>query len=132
MAGENVLGVWLGNGIQNAPYGDVWGFEKASYRGAPKVALALLVDGELVLESDESFLTKPSPIIFDDLRAGEHYDARWKFQNGAPMYAMNTKKPAKAVVGGNCARWRSVHYGRAGGKGAFPRPLLDGEGGFGV
>ena len=74
--GENVLGVWLGNGMQNAPYGDVWDFDKAPYRGAPKVALALFADGEILFESDDSFLTHSSPITFDDLRAGEHYDAR--------------------------------------------------------
>lgn len=74
--GENVLGVWLGNGMQNCPYGDVWDFDKASYRSAPKFAMAFFADGELCFESDESFLTKPSPITFDDLRAGEHYDAR--------------------------------------------------------
>ena len=74
--GENVLGVWLGNGIQNAPYGDVWDFDKAAFRSAPKFALAFFVNGEVAFESDESFLTKPSPITFDDLRAGEHYDAR--------------------------------------------------------
>ena len=74
--GENVIGVWLGNGMLNAPYGDVWEFEKAAYRSAPKFALAFFVDGEIAFESDESFLTKPSPITFDDLRAGEHYDAR--------------------------------------------------------
>ena len=74
--GGNVLGVWLGNGMQNAIYGDVWDFDKAAYRSAPKVALAFFVDGEILFESDDSFLTHSSPITFDDLRAGEHYDAR--------------------------------------------------------
>ena len=74
--GENVIGVWLGNGMQNAPYGDVWDFEKAAYRSAPKFAMAFYIDGEIAFESDESFLTKPSPVTFDDLRAEEHYDAR--------------------------------------------------------
>ena len=74
--GENVIGVWLGNGMLNAPYGDVWEFEKAAYRSAPKFALAFYEDEKIVFESDESFLAKSSPITFDDLRAGEHYDAR--------------------------------------------------------
>jgi alpha-L-rhamnosidase len=60
----------------NAPYGDVWDFEKAAYRSAPKFALAFFEEEEVLFESDERFLTKPSPITFDDLRAGEHYDAR--------------------------------------------------------
>ncbi len=74
--GENVVGVWLGNGFQNNPYGDVWDFDKASFRSAPKFAMAFWEDGELRFESDTSFLTKSSPIVFDDYRAGEHYDAR--------------------------------------------------------
>ena len=74
--GENVLGVWLGSGMQNNPYGDIWDFDKAAFRSAPKFAMAFYEDGEIAFESDESFVTKPSPIVFDDFRAGEHYDAR--------------------------------------------------------
>ena len=74
--GENVLGVWLGSGMQNNPYGDIWDFHKAAFRSAPKFAMAFYEDGEIAFESDESFVTKPSPIVFDDFRAGEHYDAR--------------------------------------------------------
>lgn len=39
--GENVLGVWLGNGFQNNPGGYVWDFDKARFRGAPRFALRL-------------------------------------------------------------------------------------------
>ena len=74
--GENVIGVWLGNGLQNNPYGDVWNFDKAGFRSAPKFALAFIENGEVAFESDTSFVCAPSPITFDDLRAGEHYDAR--------------------------------------------------------
>ena len=81
IGGENVIGVWLGNGMQNNPYGDVWDFEKAAFRSAPKFALAFYEDGAVAFESDESFVTKPSPIVFDDLRAGEHYDARKEIKN---------------------------------------------------
>ena len=80
MDGENVIGVWLGNGMQNNPYGDVWDFEKAAFRSAPKFAMAFYEDGEIAFESDESFVCAPSPIVFDDLRAGEHYDARLEIQ----------------------------------------------------
>ncbi len=79
--GENVIGVWLGNGMQNNPYGDVWDFDKAAFRSAPKFALAFFEDDQIAFESDESFLTKSSPITFDDLRAGEHYDARQETPN---------------------------------------------------
>ena len=78
--GENVIGVCLGNGMQNCLGGYVWDFDKARWRGAPQMALKLEVlfeKGETFsLESDESFRTTNSPIFFDDLRNGEYYDGR--------------------------------------------------------
>ena len=78
--GENVIGIQLGNGMLNCPGGQIWEFEKARYRSAPKLALhfcAHLHDGKTVeFEADESFKVADSPIYFDDLRAGEFYDAR--------------------------------------------------------
>lgn len=77
--GENVIGIILGNGFMNCFGGAVWDFDKAAFRGAPRVALELSVktDGEdLKIIADESFRTHPSPILFDDLRLGEIYDAR--------------------------------------------------------
>ena len=74
-AGENVIGVILGNGFVNNPAGWVWDYDKAIYRSAPQFALQLIC-GDLVVESDCSFKTAPSPIVFDDYRYGEHYDAR--------------------------------------------------------
>lgn len=38
--------------------------------------MALYIDGEQVLTTDETFEVIESPITFDDLRAGERYDAR--------------------------------------------------------
>lgn len=75
-AGENVIALVLGNGFLNNPGGYVMGFDKASYRDAPKVALSFEADGRLVFEADESFKTAPSPVLFDDYRMGEVYDAR--------------------------------------------------------
>ncbi len=78
--GENVIGIALGNGMQNAFGGAIWDFEKARFRSAPKVALAfaavLTDDTTLHFEADEGFVCIDSPIIMDDLRAGEWYDAR--------------------------------------------------------
>lgn len=80
LKGKNVIGIQLGNGMLNCPGGQIWDFEKASYRSAPKLALhffANLGDGHtLEFEADDSFKTADSPIYFDDLRAGEFYDAR--------------------------------------------------------
>lgn len=76
--GENVVAVILGNGLLNNPAGDIWDFDKAAFRSAPKLALALEADGQLLFEADERFRTADSPIRFDDYRAGEHYDARFE------------------------------------------------------
>ena len=73
-AGENVIGVMLGNGFVNNPGGWVWNFNKSPFRSAPQFALRLTC-GDLVIESNQSFKTTSSPIIFDDYRYGEHYDA---------------------------------------------------------
>jgi len=74
--GENVIGLWLGNGLQNNPGGFTWDFEKGKWRGAPKVALRCNIDDNLIIESDETFKTAPSPVYNDDYRNGEYYDAR--------------------------------------------------------
>lgn len=83
--GENVIAVLLGNGFQNNPGGSPWNFDKAPWRGAPRFALRLDMtdsDGNItVIESDESFKVCDSPILFDDYRSGEYYDARLEIPN---------------------------------------------------
>lgn len=78
--GENAIGIILGNGIANCMGGYIWHFSEAHFRAAPAVALCLeaeLENGEkLSFEADDGFKTHPSPITFDDLRCGVHYDAR--------------------------------------------------------
>lgn len=77
--GKNVIGVMLGNGMQNCPGGRIWDFDLAKWRSAPK--LALCCEGEyengdtFSFEADESFRTSESPIWFDDLRCGVFYNA---------------------------------------------------------
>lgn len=78
--GENVIGILLGNGMQNSYGGFIWDFDKARWRSAPMTALRLeaeLADGKFFcLESDTSFLTHPSGLLENELRSGEYYDAR--------------------------------------------------------
>lgn len=78
--GENVIGVMLGNGMQNAPGGQIWDFDKARFRGAPKLALSCEITDEagqtVFFDAGEGFKTAPSAVIFDDLRCGTFYDAR--------------------------------------------------------
>ena len=77
--GENVLGVLLGNGFQNDFGGAVWDFDKAPWRSAPKLAIEFCAtgsEGTLSFHADGHFLTHPSPILFDEYRLGEIYDAQ--------------------------------------------------------
>ncbi len=76
--GENVIGLLLGNGFQNNPGGHVWDFDKASFRSAPFFSLTVNDENGLILESDRSFRTAPSPIRSDDYRFGEVYDASYE------------------------------------------------------
>ena len=86
--GENTIAILLGNGLRNAFGGFVWDFEKADCRGPLCTAVCLEAfnesDGKsFELEADESFKTHPSPIIFDDIRMGCHYDARLEISGWA-------------------------------------------------
>ena len=98
--GENVIGLCLGNGFQNNPYGNIWKFDLAAFRSAPKAALALEMP-DMVIDTSNGFVCHPSPIIFDDYRAGEYYDAnkeidRWaepRFDASGWMPAMKAETP---------------------------------------
>ena len=75
--GENVLGLILGNGFLNNIGGQVWALDKAKFRSSPKFACSMeSSSGEVLFEADESFCWHESPIVYDDWREGEHYDAR--------------------------------------------------------
>ncbi len=80
-SGKNVFGIILGNGFNNPFGGAVWDFEKAGWISAPRVAFEFKVDGEVVFTADETVKVHNSPIIFDELRMGEHYDASLEIKN---------------------------------------------------
>ena len=79
VSGENILGIILGNGIRNSLGGRNWHFNEARFRGAPQTGLVCAVTGhdgmQKVFEADTEFSCHTSPILFDDLRLGEIYDA---------------------------------------------------------
>lgn len=76
--GENVLCILLGNGIANPIGWQTWSGDIAPWRAAPSVALEAEIahDGGKLHLTAGDFVTAPSAIIFDDMRAGEWYDAR--------------------------------------------------------
>ena len=75
--GSNAVALILGNGFVNNPGGYIWDFDKASFRSSPKMSLEVRgKDGTVLLEGDTSFRVSASPILWDDYRFGECYDAR--------------------------------------------------------
>ncbi|HBM69993.1 MAG TPA: hypothetical protein DD377_01065 [Firmicutes bacterium] len=79
--GKNVFAFMLGNGFLNNPGGKVWHFDKARFRSAPKLAFSFEIDNKTIFEADESIKSATSPLLFDDYRAGEYYDARKEIKN---------------------------------------------------
>ena len=78
LEGENVVGIILGNGFYNQFGGAIWDFEKVPWLGSPRAALEFEASSgakKVKFIADESFKVHPSPVIFDDFRMGEYYDA---------------------------------------------------------
>ena len=102
-AGENVIGVLLGNGLQNNPGGYIWDFDKAPFRSAPMFALAVREGERVLLDSRDGFKVAPSPIRADDYRFGEYYDANFEIDGwnraGFDDTAWQPALPAKAPDG---------------------------------
>lgn len=79
-SGKNAIGVILGNGWYNHQSTAVWDFHKASWRGRPAFCLDLRItyeDGSVeTITSGKDWKTSLSPIVFNSIYTGEHYDAR--------------------------------------------------------
>ena len=74
--GKNVIGLLLGNGFSNNFGGISWDLEKAPFRAAPKTAFRVEADGKEVFSTASGKVKcAPSPILWDDYREGEKYDA---------------------------------------------------------
>lgn len=75
-AGQNVIGVILGNGWYNCHSTGTWHTDRAAWRDYPKLFLELSTANENILCSNTSWKVTTGPILFDGLRSGETYDAR--------------------------------------------------------
>ena len=87
--GGNALCAVLGNGMQNALGAFTWELDTAAFQSVPKLAFELTVhyeDGSRdMIRSDETVMTAPSAITFNDWWCGEYYDAGTAFDwNSAP------------------------------------------------
>ncbi|WP_316818055.1 alpha-L-rhamnosidase [Pedobacter nyackensis] len=78
--GKNAIGVLLGNGWYNHQSLAVWDFDRAPWRARPAFCLDLRItytDGSTaVVATGYDWKTSLSPVIFNSIYTGEHYDAR--------------------------------------------------------
>jgi len=78
--GDNALGALIGNGWYNCFTQDVWNSKQASWRHIAKLIAELHIEFEdgshQVVVTDSSWKGAPSPIVFNGIRNGEHFDAR--------------------------------------------------------
>lgn len=105
--GENTFACIVGNGWYNESLKTPWKYCEAKWRDNPKFALSLELDGETVFLSDDTWLCKPeSYILFNQLRSGEHVDARqydpkWmkaEYDDSAWERAIRDDNPPKGVL----------------------------------
>ena len=78
--GDNAIGIMLGRGQYNPLCNDIWGLSRSAWIDQPK-AIALLnieyADGtKEKLITDQSWKSSGGPVVYDDTRQGEIYDAR--------------------------------------------------------
>lgn len=108
--GENVAAAILGNGLYNETLSNPFEFYKAEWRDKPKLIFSLAVeyaDHTETIESDTNWLcTDKSPIVYNNLRSGEYYDARlyekgWNdvgFDDSSWQNAVIDDTPPKGVL----------------------------------
>ncbi|MCL1859483.1 MAG: glycoside hydrolase family 78 protein [Oscillospiraceae bacterium] len=104
--GENIFTVICGNGFFNESLKTAWLHYQASWRDNPKFILQLDADGETVLTSDNNWkCTADTPIIFNQLRSGEHFDSRmynpdfnkFDFDDSGWSYAITDDNSPKGI-----------------------------------
>lgn len=100
--GGNAIGMMLGRGQYNPLSNDIWRLNQSEWVGQPK-ALALLrieyADGTMsCIGTDNSWRTADGPIVYDDTRLGEIYDARCEHEGWTTAaYDDSMWKPAVEV-----------------------------------
>lgn len=79
-AGDNAVGILLGNGWYNHQSMAVWDFHRAPWRNRPAFCLDLRItyeDGTVeTVCSERDWKTSSGPLLFNSIYTAEHYDAR--------------------------------------------------------
>ena len=103
---ENVLGFMLGRGQYEPICNDVWGLSLSAWIDQPKVIALLRMeyhDGTVEnVVSDNTWKTAGGPVVYDDTRQGELYDAREE-KEGWNSTEYDDSKWAKA----HCVEWKA-------------------------
>ncbi|CAM3405971.1 family 78 glycoside hydrolase catalytic domain [Flavobacterium chungbukense] len=83
--GKNAFGILLGNGWYNHQSTAVWKFDKAIWRNRPRCLVNIRItysdNTTETITTDETWKTTDSPVIFNSIYTGEHYDARKEISN---------------------------------------------------
>ncbi|MBP1223856.1 alpha-L-rhamnosidase [Flavobacterium sp. 1355] len=83
--GKNAFGILLGNGWYNHQSTAVWKFDKAIWRNRPRCLVNIRItysdNTTETIVTDETWKTADSPVIFNSIYTGEHYDARKQINN---------------------------------------------------
>ena len=75
--GENLFAAVLGNGFYNEAFRTSWDYDSAPWRDSPKLIAELTVDGAAAMYTGEGWkCLRESAIVYNQLRSGEHFDAR--------------------------------------------------------
>jgi alpha-L-rhamnosidase len=78
--GDNAIGFMLGRGQYNPLCNDIWGLSKSAWVDQPKVIALVIIeyaDGtKTSIVTDNSWKTCGGPVVYEDTRHGELYDAR--------------------------------------------------------
>ncbi len=79
-SGKNAIGVLLGNGWYNHQSTAVWNFDKAPWRNRPTFCMDVRItyeDGSVeTIATGKDWKTALSPVIFNSIYTGEHYNAQ--------------------------------------------------------
>ncbi len=100
--GNNAIGVMLGRGQYNPLCNDIWGLSVSAWIDQPKVIAKLHIEfsdgSDTDLITDNSWKTSGGPVVYDDTRHGELYDARLE-QKGwsSPLFSENKWNNASVV-----------------------------------
>lgn len=100
LRGENAIGIMLGRGQYNPLCNDIWGLSRSAWIDQPKAIALLTIDYQdgthATVITDESWKTSAGPVIYDDTRHGELYDARLE-QKGWDSSSFNDNDWGNAI-----------------------------------